>query len=203
MPNHTNLKMIALFAILLQFAFAKNDLILETTDGAFTRIEDGECVYNLASKNSQKATFSSTKAKVETYSSDDCSGSSTSKDVDFGALGYKYIECPKYVGFTGADGTSDCKYQKYSARTYYKEGCHASLLSGSVKYVVENNKLVRKSYDTKDCSGTTKNSILDQAFGGECNTCQVDSVTKIGILVQCGAISQMILAVLAVLFFLF
>ena len=65
------------------------------------------------------------------------------------------------------------------------------------KGVVENNKLVTKTYTTKDCSGQSTSAEI-----GDCNTCHVDPL-KNTLFVQCGTISKMILVILAVLFFLF
>ena len=196
-------KMIALFAILLQFAFAKNDLIAENKDGTFIRYEDGECVYT-GKGQSMKVTFTSTEAVAKHYGNDDCSGDVKKEEkTEIAKSGMKVMECPKYLGFIAKDGTSDCKYQKYAYRTYYKEGCFPKNDKEYYKYAIENNKLTRKTFDNKDCSGTAKEDVADQNFAGECNKCHTIADDKTSELVICGTVSQMILAVLAVLFFLF
>ena len=182
--------MFALF-VLLQVAFAAKDFIFEDSDGEFARWENGECVY-VSNGKSRKATFSSgSDFKSYSYDNDDCSGDGKSESSDMS----KYLmDCPKYVGFEMEETGDECKYQSYALRTYYKEGCQKSVV-GSVKYVEEDNKLKSKAYLTSaDCSGNAVDTEI-----GQCNTCYTDTKR----FVQCGTVANFVIALLALIFFLF
>lgn len=192
MENHNILKMIALFAVLLQIAVAKDIISENPSANTFTRIESGECVY-LGSGVSAEYKFDEKEMTITSYTKDDCSGDKVSVTLPIESSSLK--DCPEYVGFVGKDDVKDCKHEKYADRVYYKTGCGKST-TGSVKHVVEGGKLKTNKYKSTDCSGTPEVKEI-----GECDTCYNGAVGSE--IVRCGAISQMILAILAVVFFLF
>ena len=207
--------MFALFAIaFIQVAFAK-DLIKENTEnqGGFHRVAKGECFpYNEGAF--KYVNEHGDNAEVAIYTSKDCTGTATStKNYTSAELksdfSFELKDCPKWMGIVTTDSDSNCanKDKNSEKKIYYKEGCQ-DFGSTSVKYLIEDSALRKQTYKKVKCEE------LDQRLQfGKCDTC-----TKAGEeyqFVKCNvtsnnpsnpsssAISKMIVAVLAVLFFLF
>ena len=190
--------MIALFVVLLQFAVAKDIIEEDKLTNTFERTENGECV-TYSETSSMKTKFSSDEMSVTMCDKAECSGTCVTTETKLSDdLKIETQDCPEYVGFTVHDKTKDCKYEKTGKRVYYKEGCFNEIL----KHTVKDNKLVTETYKDKGCTGDI---VLTKEIGecGKCNTKVVIGDYTGTVFVQCGAISKMILVLLALVFFLF
>ena len=191
---------------LIQFAFAE-DFIKESLYHTFERIESNECIYTGTGESSKYYFNNANEVKATFYKTDDCSGTGVTETETPTNHGYKYMQTPKYVGFTVNDGTSNCKYEKYAQRTYYKEGCGKLTLNGmSVEFKKESDSLVLKNYKSGDCSGSPDKTVTI----GQCDKCVTGEFNLLNFIklkgsfyVQCGTVSQMILLILALILFFF
>ena len=165
----------------------------------FERYENDVCYY-VTDYQSRKYTFTSASdIKVTEYGTPDCSGSSITMPQLYFTPEYK--DCPKYVGFTVAAG-DNCKYESKGIRTYMKEGCQdIPVLPGSVQFYVEGNKLKQKVYSTDNCSGDPVSTEIAGEYKtgdiSDCGKCQGTTYF------QCGTVANFVIALFALIFFLF
>ena len=101
------------------------------------------------------------------------------------------FDCPDHAGFIVEAG-SGCKYEHCGTRVYFSGECTA-FGDYSLKYEEKDGKLVGIGYTSKDCTGDGESEEL-----GSCGTC-----LEGGEYLQCGTISNMVILLLALIFFMF
>ena len=193
--------MFALFAIaFIQVAFAK-DLIKDIDEENFYRVEKGQC-YPYNEGAFKYVNEKGDKAEIAIYTTKDCSGTATStkeytsEEIKNDFSGFELKDCPKWVGYTvDAGNDANCGNKDKGVRMYFKDGC-IDRQGGSFKFLIESEALRQETYKKAKCEDLDKRLEV-----GKCDQCvKASDEYKF---VKCGAISKMIIAVLAVIFFLF
>ena len=193
--------MFALFVIALIQVAAAKDLIQDLGDGKFFRIEKGKCWHNQLTGTSIKyINEDGDKVTLEEHTTKDCSGKPTSTSVlnstQLQGINWQLKDCPKWTGYLVTDSDAKCANKDTNTKIYLSDGCHKKSDGTSLKYLIEKSALREDSYKKANCEEYDKTAEY-----GKCDECaKANSGYQF---VKCGTVSKMILAVLAVLFFLF
>ncbi|EDR23826.1 hypothetical protein EDI_265100 [Entamoeba dispar SAW760] len=197
------------FVLFIAATLAKDSLVITSAknqDGdavSFISIEFKKCYY-FGEDGSMYATHDGNQVTVEHYNSTNCDGDKEDINVDINSAEFKQEVCdseeqcdveikkaPKHVGFYSLiEDDGSCSHRDDTIRVYFTDKCLKVDENLYYKYFEENSEMLIGSYPNDKCDDgerTSQNTMY------KCDVCEK------GIMYQCGALSTMVISVVAIL----
>ncbi|EDR27915.1 hypothetical protein EDI_199570 [Entamoeba dispar SAW760] len=199
------------FVFFIAVALAKDSLVIgldKDKNGDpvnYIKVEFGKCYYFGSDSGAMKFSKDGDNIKMTAYAEEGCKGTNVETQItvdqltqtlcalDTKSTCYGSIrKAPTHVAFISlVQDDETCSHRDDTVRVYVTDSCY-KCLGDYCKAEEENGKMYLNTYANDQCTGDKK--LHEEQF--ECDTC------KEGVMYQCGAISTMVLSVVAILAFL-